>query len=95
MKLFEKIKKSFCSHKTIMMSGKAEEADITEPNEESRKVKVAIVRTYCKNCDRTFKITPMGVVYDQKKGIDRNFPTKEMEVPPEVRTEVLSEISFF
>jgi len=88
-KLKKKLKKKFCRHKTIMIHGEAQEGDVTEPGKESRKVKIAIVRTYCKECDRTFRINPMGVVFDPVKGIDKQFETKTVEAPSDVRAEVL------
>lgn len=89
IKLFEKLKIRFCRHKTIMIHGEAEEGDLKEPNGKPRKVKIAMVRIYCKDCDRTFKMTPMGVVFDPANGIDKQFETKTVEAPSDVRAEVL------
>ena len=85
----KKLKNKLCRHKTIMIHGEAEEGDLKEPDQPSRKVRIAMVRTYCKDCDRTFKMNPMGVVFDSVKGIDEPFPTKTVEAPPDVRAEVL------
>ena len=87
--LFEKISKKFCRHKVIMIHGKAEDGELTEPGGKPRKVKIGMVRTYCPDCDRTFKMTPMGVVFDPVKGINVDFQEKKLEAPPEVRKEVL------
>ncbi len=93
MKIFEKLKIRFCRHKTIMIHGRVEEGDLKEPSDKkSRKVQIAMVRTYCKDCDRTFRITPVGVVFDPVNGIDEKFEEKMVEAPSDVRAEVLKGI---
>lgn len=88
--IFEKFSKYFCCHKTILLSSSIEDGELSETSGKTRKIKMGIIRTYCKKCDRTFKITPMGIVYDEEKHINRNFEIKTVEAPADVRKEVLA-----
>lgn len=89
-KMFENISKNFCRHKTILLSSSIEDGELSEPGGKTRKIKMGLIRTYCKKCDRTFKITPMGIIYDEEKGINRDFEIKTVVAPADVRKEVLS-----
>ena len=90
IELGKRSKAKLCCHKTIMVHGEAYESSLIEPGEKTRTVKIAMVRTYCKDCDRTFKMTPMGIVYDPVKGINKKFEAQTFEAPEIVRKEVLS-----
>lgn len=88
-KFIEWSKKNFCSHKIIKIKGTIEEGTLSEPEGGHRKIKIAIIRTFCPSCDKTFKITPYGIVFDPVKDINKNFSEKEVIVPSDVRREIL------
>jgi hypothetical protein len=47
-----------------------EDGELKEPsNVESRKIKIRMGYVKCENCDKIFKILPMGIVLDPVKGV--------------------------